>query len=452
MLSFPSKLFHFLFGTCWLLCSVNPEETPIIAGHLNTKRRYEDVNLHLIQDILAVNRSALPLASETCQEIHLTAIIRHGTRYPTTKDVRKMQRIYDQVKSSVPSEECWLREIQTEWKMWYTEDMDGRLVQKGVEDNKHLAVRLSKWFPTLLTEKNLHAGLIKFITSSKHRCINSTLSLQAGLIELWDLKDRELGYTVNDGLMRFFDKCPKFRQQVLNNQSAIAEVDKFKHGPEMRRVREKIAGLLGIPSHNISYDMADAAFSLCAYELAIKGLNSPWCKLFDSSDAQVMEYAIDLQEYWKRSYGFDINSKSSCILFHDMFNRLSDAATKNLSGQPLTAVVTIQVGHADTLLPLLTLLGFFKDQEALTSANYFHHSQRNFRTSIFLPYAANFLIVLYKCADGNIRLQALLNEKPVNLPGLSGPHASMPLLQDVMDLYRELLQTCDFEKECQLTS
>lgn len=45
---------------------------------------------------------------------------------------------------------------------------------------------------------------------------------------------------------------------------------------------------------------------------------------------QVMEYANDLKHFWKRSYGYDINSKSSCILFHDVFSRLEKAAKENM--------------------------------------------------------------------------------------------------------------------------
>lgn len=43
-------------------------------------------------------------------------------------------------------------------------------------------------------------------------------------------------------------------------------------------------------SHRINAfppDMAEAAFYLCAYEFAIKTVNSPWCRLFDEVDAQV---------------------------------------------------------------------------------------------------------------------------------------------------------------------
>ncbi|XP_019132793.2 multiple inositol polyphosphate phosphatase 1a [Larimichthys crocea] len=423
-------------------------DIPAIAKYFSTKGRYEEVNPYLIDDILAVNRSILQPPSAQCRQIHLTAVIRHGTRYPTTKNVKKMQKLYDLVKSSAAGKDSWLREIQTQWTMWYTEDMDGRLVQKGVNDHKHLAVRLSKLFPSLISEEKLRGGFIKFITSSKHRCVNSTLSFKAGLTKLWGITDQEFDHTVNDALMRFFDKCTKFVEEVENNLSALVEVDKFKQGPEMRRVQEKIADRLRVPYSLITDDMAEAAFYLCAYEFAINTVNSPWCRLFDEVDGQVMEYANDLKHYWKRAYGYDINSKSSCILFHDLFSRLDKAA--NESGQQVTEAVTIQVGHAETLLPLLTLLGFSKDSDPLTSTNYASQTGRSFRTSYMLPYAANLVLVLYDCGGGDLRLQPLLNEKPVAFPGLTDQKDPMPLYQDVKDHYRELLRGCDFETVCQL--
>ncbi|XP_030603825.1 multiple inositol polyphosphate phosphatase 1-like [Archocentrus centrarchus] len=448
-------LFYFTIITGISSCfrnDLNPEDNrdiPAIAKYFSTKGRYEEVNPYLIEDIFAVNRSMLQPPSAECREIHLTAIIRHGTRYPTTKNVKKMQKLYDLVRSSNPSKKSWLRELQTQWTMWYTEDMDGRLVQKGVNDHKHLAVRLSKLFPSLISEEKLRGGFIKFITSSKHRCVNSTLSFKAGLTEHWNIKDMEFDHAVNDALMRFFDTCTRFVEEVDNNPSAMTEVDMFKQGPEMRRVQQKIADHLNISYSLITDDMAEAAFYLCAYEFAIKTVNSPWCRLFDEVDAQVLEYANDLKHFWKRGYGYDINSKSSCILFHDVFSRLDKVVEENKSGQQVAEAVTVQVGHAETLLPLLTLLGFFKDSETLTSTNFATQAHRSFRTSLMLPYAANLLLVLYDCGGGNLRLQPLLNEKSVTFPGLTD-RASMPLYRDVLEHYKDLLQGCDFETECQL--
>ncbi|XP_062287090.1 multiple inositol polyphosphate phosphatase 1-like [Scomber scombrus] len=427
----------------------NPD-IPAIAKYFTTKGRYEEVNPYLIDDILAVNKSMLKPPSENCREIHLTAIIRHGTRYPTTKNVKKMQTLYKVVMNNASGEQSWLHEIKTNWTMWYYENMDGRLVQKGVQDHKHLSIRLSRLFPSLISEENLQSERIQFITSSKHRCVNSTLSFKAGLTEEWDIKDKEFDHAVNDALMRFFDKCTKFVEEVDNNPSALSEVEKFKKRPEMNRVQQKIADRLNVVYSLITDDMAEAAFYLCAYEFAIKTVNSPWCQLFDEEDARVMEYANDLKQFWKRGYGHDINSKSSCILFHDLFSRLDKAANESKSGQQVTEAVTVQIGHAETLLPLLTLLGFFKDNDTLTSTNYINQSERSFRTSLMLPYAANLVFVLYDCGGGDLRLQPLLNEKPVTFPGLTDEQASMPRYQDIRERYRVLLQGCDFETECQL--
>lgn len=161
---------------------------PAIAKYFSTKGRYEEVNPYLIENILAVNKSILQPPSAECREIHLTAIVRHGTRYPTTKNVKKMQKLYNLVVHNASGEENWLREIKNHWKMWYTEDMDGRLVQKGVDDHRHLAIRLSKIFPSLISEEKLRGGNIQFITSSKHRCVNSTLAFKRGLTELWNVQ------------------------------------------------------------------------------------------------------------------------------------------------------------------------------------------------------------------------------------------------------------------------
>ncbi|XP_004077143.1 multiple inositol polyphosphate phosphatase 1 [Oryzias latipes] len=435
------------FFCCDVSSGGNPN-IPHIAKYFSTKGRYEEVNPHLIEDILAVNISILQPPSPQCRQIHMTAIIRHGTRYPTSKNARKMQKLYGVVKSDAKAKHGWLQEILTRWTMWYTEDMDGRLVQKGVEDLRHLAVRFSKLFPSLISQENLRGGRITFITSSKHRCVNSTLSFKAGLTHLWGIKDMEFDHAVNDALMRFFEQCSRFVEEVDNNPSAMTETDKFKQGPEMKRVQQKIADRLEVPYNLITDDMAEAAFYLCAYEFAIKTENSPWCRLFDEADAQVMEYANDLKQFWKRGYGFEINSKASCVLFHDVFTRLEKAVTEIKSGQQVSEAVTIQVGHAETLLPLLTLLGFFKDSDALRSANFASQSQRSFRTSLMLPYAANFVLVLYDCGGGDIRLQPLLNEKPVTFSDLTDQQASMPLYEHVKESYRNLLQGCDFETEC----
>ena len=103
-----------------------------------------------------------------------------------------MRQLHNLIVHEVSDQEVQ-REIK-QWKMWYTDEMDGRLVQKGVDDHRHLAVRLSKLFPSLISEEKLRDGYIKFMTSSKHRCVNSTIAFKGGLTQLWNIKGRRCSF------------------------------------------------------------------------------------------------------------------------------------------------------------------------------------------------------------------------------------------------------------------
>lgn len=190
------------------------EGIPAIAKYFNTKGRYEEVNPYLREDLFAVNMSILQAPSAQCREIYLIAVIRHGTRYPATKNIKDMQRLYNIILHNATGEHGWLQEIQSHWRMWYFNEMDGRLVEKGVDDLKHLAVRLSKLFPSIISHEKLRRGFFKILTSSKHRCVDSTLAFKAGLMEQWDI-------TGTSGSSHKVPKswcslCVKAKKNVLN--------------------------------------------------------------------------------------------------------------------------------------------------------------------------------------------------------------------------------------------
>lgn len=56
---------------------------------------------------------------------------------------------------------------------------------KGRDDLHRLARRLTVLFPSLLSEENRSSGRIRFLTSSKHRCVSSVEAFQEGLQQHW---------------------------------------------------------------------------------------------------------------------------------------------------------------------------------------------------------------------------------------------------------------------------
>lgn len=428
-------------------------DVPHIAAYFGTKTRYEDANPRLLRDVLSVNTSVLrPPPTERCSPVHLTAVIRHGSRYPTAKNIRRIHRLSELVRTEAAGgsggsegSEGWLRDIQSRWEAWYTEDMDGQLVMKGRDDLIHLARRLALLFPSLLSEENVRKRRVSFVTSSKHRCVSSVEAFQDGLRGRHD-GPAEYDHETDDQLMRFFERCRGYVEGVENNRTALMEVEKFTTGDEMEAVRRKMADRLGLHHHRLTPDLVEAAFFLCSYELSIRSVHSPWCFLFDESDAKVLEYQSDLKQFWKRSHGHQINSLSSCPLFHHIFRTLDKAGRPRRSTDASPEPASILVGHAETLLPLLSLLGLYKDQTPPTASNYRSQHGRTFRTSRIVPYAANLLFVLFDCQRGP-RLQLLVNEAPVRFPGLQAEEA--PLYRDVRAAYRHLLDGCDFHQECE---
>lgn len=441
------------------LDSVN--EAPKLAPYFGTKTRYEEVNPFLLANPLLVTRKQ-DLLPNTCTPLQIVSVIRHGRRYPTAKQIKKLKKMYSLIKESPGNSEL-VKALQS-WDMWYEDWMDGQLVKNGEEDMKNLAYRLASLFPSLFTADKLQRCKMSFTTSSKHRCVDSTKAFVNGLAhtylrlpqptedELEDVWCREP--VINDTLMRFFDHCEKFVAQVEDNDTAMHEVDKFKEGPEMRRVLQKTSDLLSIPESELNADLIQVAFFTCSFELAINNIaDSPWCKLFDEEDAKALEYLNDLKQYWKRGYGFDINSRSSCNLFQHIFQHLDNAVSESKRSQQISTPVVMQFGHAETLLPLLALMGLFKDEKPLMADNFFAHTEQKFRSGKIVPYASNLVFVLYHCElaqspKEEYQVQMLLNE---NL--LPFPHSqeSVCLFDDLKKQYSHLLNSCHVKDECQLT-
>jgi multiple inositol-polyphosphate phosphatase/2,3-bisphosphoglycerate 3-phosphatase len=133
---------------------------------------------------------------------------------------------------------------------------------------------------------------------------------------------------------------------------------------------------------------------------------------------QVLEYLNDLKQYWKRGYGYAINSRSSCSLFQDIFQHLDKAVEQKQRSHPVSSHSPVWSWRDS--FPLLSLMGYFKDKEPLTAYNYEEHVYWKFRSGHIVSYASNLIFVLYHCENAKtpkeeFRVQMLLNEKVLPL-------------------------------------
>ncbi|XP_067908618.1 multiple inositol polyphosphate phosphatase 1b isoform X2 [Heterodontus francisci] len=431
-----------ILWVCLRFCAASSVRSPW-AEYYGTKSQYERL-------------SGVPqhdtdwLAPANCTILQVNALIRHGTRYPTRKNVPRMVEIHQLIREQGDPGSSLVQALAG-WHMWYNERMDGNLHPLGISEMVKLAKRLAARFPALFTTQSYREKRFKFLTSSKHRCVNSTKSFIQGLESYLDLRDQAGGqWEVNDGLLRFFDHCQKFINLVENNDTALHQVEIFKKGPKMKRVMSNMAKKLGISPEAITAHMVEATFYLCTYEFILKGIVSPWCDLLDEEDVEVLEYLGDLKQYWKRSYGYKINGLSSYKLFQDIFQYMDQTIEENERNQSISHTVVLRFGHAETLLPVLTLMGYFKDEYPLLANNFEEQKNRKFKSGRISPFAANLILVLYQCnkAQGleeKYKLQLFLNEKPLPFPHSGNLVADY---EEVKNCYQHLIEALKFSNVC----
>uniref|UniRef100_A0A4W3JT58 Multiple inositol polyphosphate phosphatase 1 n=1 Tax=Callorhinchus milii TaxID=7868 RepID=A0A4W3JT58_CALMI len=420
------------------------EASPPWAQYYGTKMRYEDV---------AGSGPGSSRALGGCQALQLNALIRHGTRYPTRKNVPAMKRVHRLIRERADRGLGLVRAL-ADWHMWYDERMDGHLHPLGVTDMSGLAERLSRCFPEIFSPRRDWNRRLKFVSSSKHRCVNSTRAFIQALERLLEPGGRAQPggrWEVDDTLLRFFDHCHRYIQSVDRNQTAMRQVQRFLQGPEMGAVIANMARKLGIGPENITTDMVQATFYLCTFEYVLKDVVSPWCDVFDKEDVEKLEYWGDLKHYWKRSYGHKINGLSSYNLFQDIFQHLDQAVEESERGEYISHTAVLRFGHAETLLPILTLMGYFKDKNPLLADNFAEQKNRKFRSGRISPFAANLIFVLYRCEKAQdlaekYKLQLLLNEKP--LPFLHNGD-SVAGYGEVKSHYEHALEVRSFDNVCE---
>nr|XP_006821711.1 PREDICTED: multiple inositol polyphosphate phosphatase 1-like [Saccoglossus kowalevskii] len=195
-------------------------------------------------------------------------------------------------------------------------------------------------------------------------------------------------------------------------------------------------------------------YDLCANSMAIFN-DASWCDVFTLEDLRIMEYWLDLKHYWRKSYGYKINYHISCQLLQHIFSTLEDAMMDErtvLSNHDNSPVGVFRFGHAETFLPLLSILGLYKDEDnILRYDNYHSNRNRTFRTSKLSPFAGNIAFVLYSCTDstGNsmYMIEVLLHEQPVTLPCCTSTLCSYDVIKQ---FYSTWLEDCDFTEICRM--
>eukprot|EP00123_Amoebidium_parasiticum_P011842 comp20932_c0_seq1/m.27957 comp20932_c0_seq1/g.27957 ORF comp20932_c0_seq1/g.27957 comp20932_c0_seq1/m.27957 type:complete len:500 (-) comp20932_c0_seq1:33-1532(-) len=396
----------------------------------------------------------------TCTPIFLEGVVRHGARNPGKGDIRKLNKIKaildehrDLIKANGPS---WV----LDWQVAYKSDEQHLLVSAGEDELYEIAKRMKAAFKEVFFLPYTHRRY-EFQETQVSRTSQSGSAFTYGLFEGTGTVGPSKFQPVSiwsdslsvDRKLRFYDLCPAYL--LLHSGSASGDIEKgkkqlqaladFKDSELVASLRQNISNALGFgTNYVINTKELHGVYRACNYDTVHDRKTSPWCELIGEQGLRIMEYHDDLKQWWKKGYGHDTNYKMACTLLSDMFSRIDAkfAGTSELRS-------FIRFGHAETIMPLVTLLGLFKDDfvfEANTPYETF--SKRNWRSSYISPFSANVWFAFYKCDEGEPLVRLLINEKEYTIPGCTNVYCPLSQVRKILHASNA---ECNFDELCDVT-
>lgn len=385
-----------------------------------------------------------PVDIPHCHPVQFWILSRHGTRYTDEDGIKEMwslRSLRDEIINNLENGQGTLCTQDVEnlkkWTPQAVTTLSKNLTPQGYKDAYYLALRYKSRFPTLLNQPYSPDKFQVNFTDSQR----TTLTAFAFIDGIFgSTVDIELPQPLNpDPVLKPSDYCTAWDEDVNHNPASMKEADAFLHGREVQSVLLSVSRRLGYKT-NITNEILESIYTICRFEKAwhVDSI-SPWCAAFTKDELKILEYKEDLESYYKRGFGNEMNKHVGCPLAKDLLDRFS----KLENGETQPAGV-FYFSHDTDMQLFFTSLEVGKDRRNITHSNYATMAHRNWRTSLLTPFESNFVATFFKCDRGEpFRVQFRLQERLLRLKGC--PHNRWGLCDwsVIKKKYGYISDTCD---------
>ncbi|KAF5189844.1 Multiple inositol polyphosphate phosphatase [Thalictrum thalictroides] len=418
-----------------LSSSIAQEESFDVRQHLSTVSRY-----NAVKDVTDSNFVPSTIPNE-CKPIHINLVARHGTRSPTKKRMRELDRLAaslevllsdakrdaqkgNEASNNIPA---WLWGWKSPWK---GKEKGGELVIQGEDELFHLGTRIRERFEDLFNE-DYHPDIYTIKATQVPRASASAVAFGMGLFNgkgsLGPGRHRAFAVIsesrASDRMLRFFDTCQTYKDYRINQEPAV---DKLKE-PILDEVSSALSKRYQL---NFTRQHTASLWFLCKQEASLLDITEQACGLFTSSEVSLLEWTDDLEFFMLKGYGKSINYRMGMPLLQDVVQSMEQAikAKEEHHTPGSYEKARLRFAHAETVVPFSCLLGLFLEGDEFAKIQREQAldvppkppQKRKWRGSTVAPFAGNNMLVLYSCPSknsSNYFVRVLHNEVPVPLPG-----------------------------------
>lgn len=333
---------------------------------------------------------------------------RHGARFPSSaKKVDNMIGALEKA-SATGTITPLGRKLLTLCKgiKSYVNGRWGALDSLGMAEQRGVAARMITAYPTLFEGSQVNA-----ISSYSPRCIMSMDEFTHQLARMKNTVELNLASGRRfSPLMRFFDLSEDYKE-FRASEELKTTLDDFTqaHCPSAPLTR-----VLGEKFDFADYDRSATDLALDEFGilagLEAMGLHADVSAYLTRAEQNKLWSIVNLQHYLEHAASTlsSVPASNAAALLEDLIST-TDAF---IEGNRSVAKVNLRFGHAETLMPLLSLMRL---PGCYYLTNIMDTVAQHWQSFYIVPMCANLQLILFRAESGNYYLRADLNELPVKL-------------------------------------
>ncbi|KAG7400728.1 PHOsphatase [Phytophthora boehmeriae] len=379
-------------------------------------------------DFAQSNTRVSNIQASDLELLQVQQVSRHGSRFPTDNTIEDIANLLTKLQTNysnvIPH---WLRNYSLPYNM----SVAGVLSSTGFEELAQYGKRTRESVGSAIP-KRYNASLFKLAHTFKERTGDSA---RAFISTFFDNPDdvRYIEYAKGqDPLLRFYDICDRYLSDVKHNPNASAELKAYGRSSQMNDSTTYLKSRLNLPKRSVlTVSDVRAAFAACAFDIMVYGLTTQWCSIMDQAFLNRLDYAEDLEAFYEQGAGYKINYEMAAVLLQDIY-----AYMKNFTTGDTTIVGNLRFGHAETTIPLMTLLGYGDRTKLLSSWTDDQVDSRGFRTSVLSPTASNIDFRLYRSKiNKKYYVSVWIQEVEAPLPGCGSLYCELSKVEKLWSYY-----------------
>lgn len=405
--------------------------------------------------------------------IHVSLIARHGTRNPTKNCILRMQSLKSWLRDALPfPQPSWLDRWSRD--LAHYNQNPGLLTTEGEQELWHIGQRFAQNYATSLHRVG---GAVRVRSSYKTRAVASARAFLEGYLQTcqdanlpmpWAFQEPDIDSGSDsdsdpdrsntaqdsssessaddeplvevlpigrDAILRFFEQHAEYARFIIDHKATMQrDAARGTLCHLFKDLASRIAASLGVVGPmNVEYVRIVA--EACAFHYAHgRAASSPFCMAISENDVALLE----LIERRYRPF-FKAHERFRAVaapLVEDLVASLT-ACTNPSSNTPAFAA-DLRFAHAETLVPLLLLLGI--------QTNGLPAEDPDFRAGLcgMSPFAANLAIELYEATENSgvsyfVRFR--LHERYVERIPALGEHGrtGVVLLEHLLAFFEQVL-------------